>query len=141
MSKKSKKKNKNSGSLRGIGMSRPVVFAVKNGVKQKPFSADPKSDDFLQSFEWRRLRLKIIKKYGATCQCCGASPQTGAVINVDHIKPRKFFPNLALDENNLQVLCNDCNHGKGNWDETDWRPSDSISYDPATEFIDRIKSM
>jgi hypothetical protein len=141
MSKKSKKRNKNNISLRGIGMNSPVVFVVKNGRAQKPFSADAKSDDFLQSFEWRKLRLKIIKKYGATCQCCGASPQTGAVINVDHIKPRKLFPNLSLDENNLQVLCNDCNHGKGNWDQTDWRPSDAISYDPATEFIHRIKSM
>ena len=42
-------------------------------------------------------------------------------MNVDHIKPRKLFPNLALDSSNLQVLCEVCNHGKGNWDMTDWR--------------------
>lgn len=53
--------------------------------------------------------------------CCGATPATGAVMNVDHIKPRKLYPHLALDVDNLQILCSDCNHGKGNWDMTDWR--------------------
>lgn len=33
-----------------------------------------------------------------------------------------LFPDLALSMDNLQVLCGDCNHGKGNWDVTDWRP-------------------
>ena len=62
-----------------------------------------------------------VSEYEARCQCCGNSPKTGAVLNVDHIKPRKKYPELALDINNLQILCEECNHGKGNWDETDWR--------------------
>lgn len=89
---------------------------------------DPMSPAFLESFEWRQLRMVVLRKYGARCQCCGASPATGAVMNVDHIKPRKLFPHLALDEDNLQVLCHECNHGKGNWDQTDWRPEE---VDPA----------
>jgi 5-methylcytosine-specific restriction endonuclease McrA len=79
------------------------------------------SDAFLMTYEWRKVRMEALKKYGARCQCCGATPAHGAVMNVDHIKPRKLFPHLALDLNNLQVLCHDCNHGKGNWDMTDWR--------------------
>ena len=43
------------------------------------------------------------------------------MLNVDHIKPRFLFPDLALRLDNLQVLCGDCNEGKGNWDMTDWR--------------------
>lgn len=82
---------------------------------------DPRSDDFLSSFEWKAVRMMALKRYGPVCQCCGASPATGAVMNVDHIKPRKLFPQLALDVDNLQILCGDCNHGKGNWDMTDWR--------------------
>jgi 5-methylcytosine-specific restriction endonuclease McrA len=79
-------------------------------------------DDFLQTYEWRRLRMVVLTKRGNRCECCGASPSDGhTVLNVDHIKPRKLFPNLALDESNLQVLCAVCNHGKGNWDQTDWR--------------------
>lgn len=27
---------------------------------------------------------------------------------------------------NLQVLCNDCNHGKGFWDMTDWRAGSAM---------------
>jgi 5-methylcytosine-specific restriction endonuclease McrA len=85
------------------------------------FSTDPTGEAFLASYEWRRVRMMALKKHGATCQCCGASPKTGAVMNVDHIKPRRLFPQLALDVDNLQVLCHECNHGKGNWDQTDWR--------------------
>jgi uncharacterized protein YdaU (DUF1376 family) len=76
---------------------------------------------FLQSYEWRVTRMQAILKYGQKCMACGATPESGAVINVDHIKPRKTHPELALDLDNLQVLCSDCNHGKGNWDCTDWR--------------------
>jgi len=79
------------------------------------------SNAFLETYEWRRVRMMALKKHGPVCMCCGASPATGAVMNVDHIKPRKLFPQLALDVNNLQVLCHECNHGKGNWDMTDWR--------------------
>jgi HNH endonuclease len=97
----------------------------------KPQDQRPKSvhenvsrDAFLETYEWRKVRMHALKKYGARCQCCGASPSDGAVMNVDHIKPRKLFPQLALDVDNLQVLCHECNHGKGNWDQTDWRPEE-----------------
>lgn len=95
---------------------------------------DVKSDAFLQTYEWRVLRMKVLKHYGARCMCCGATPSGGAVMNVDHIKPRRDFPHLALDFDNLQVLCHECNHGKGNWDRTDWRPaelSDSLTQETA----------
>lgn len=79
------------------------------------------TDSFLESYEWRRVRMIVLKRDGARCRCCGATPADGVRVHVDHIKPRKLFPNLALDLNNLQVLCEVCNHGKGNWDQTDWR--------------------
>lgn len=95
---------------------------TKTPKRQRVVKTTPATqNDFLQTFEWRQLRMKALKQYGAKCMCCGATPQTGAVMNVDHIKPRKIFPELALDITNLQILCNECNHGKGNWDMTDWR--------------------
>ena len=93
----------------------------RRGTRQSGQAAVVTSDAFLQSYEWRKLRMVVLKKRGARCECCGATPQDGIRINVDHVKPRKKFPELALTESNLQVLCHDCNHGKGNWDETDWR--------------------
>ena len=76
---------------------------------------------FLESKAWKRLRYKALKIHGIKCQCCGASPGTGAVLNVDHILPRRLFPQNALQLENLQVLCADCNEGKGNWDMTSFK--------------------
>ena len=80
-----------------------------------------KSPLFLQSKEWKRLRYKALKFYGNKCQSCGSTPSVGAVLNVDHILPRRLFPNQALQLENLQVLCSDCNEGKGNWDMTSFK--------------------
>lgn len=102
-------------------LSGPVTITRFNHSASKRDKLHATADAFLLSFEWRRVRMQALKKYGARCQCCGASPAEGAVMNVDHVKPRKLFPHLALDMDNLQILCHECNHGKGNWDHTDWR--------------------
>lgn len=87
-------------------------------------------DEFLASVAWRKLRMEVITERGARCECCGATPADGTtVIHVDHVKPRRLWPGLALVKSNLQVLCEACNHGKGNWDQTDWRvlkPYDAV---------------
>jgi hypothetical protein len=79
-------------------------------------------DHFLTSRAWLSLRYRVLKKFGARCQCCGRGARDGAIIQVDHIKPRSRHPELALRADNLQVLCRDCNLGKGTGDATDWRP-------------------
>lgn len=79
--------------------------------------------DFYHSPAWRKVRYKALMKHGGRCQACGASPSEGGpMLHVDHIKPRSKHPDLQYSVSNLQVLCLDCNKGKGNWDETDWRP-------------------
>lgn len=90
---------------------------------------------FYNSREWKALRYEALKLHGGRCQCCGASPATGATLHVDHIKPRSKFPHLALVLSNLQVLCEDCNLAKSNTDETDWRqPSVSANDALADEY-------
>lgn len=107
-----------------VWKGQPVPSKRRRGPRQV---SDVAGDEFLASYEWRRLRMQIIKERGAKCECCGAVPTDGVmVINVDHIKPRRLFPALALEASNLQVLCHVCNHGKGNWDQTDWRENEPI---------------
>jgi hypothetical protein len=79
------------------------------------------SSEFLDSKSWKRLRYKALKLHGMRCQCCGATPTSGAQLNVDHIFPRLLFPQLAMQIDNLQVLCSDCNEGKANWDMTNFK--------------------
>lgn len=85
------------------------------------YDGDVKGEKFLLSYQWRRLRMAALLKHGARCQCCGSTASDGVRMHVDHIQPRSKRPDLALDIDNLQVLCEVCNHGKGNWDATDWR--------------------
>jgi len=70
------------------------------------------SDKFFVSQEWRKFRFNFLKNTKRKCRLCGATPET-AVLHVDHIKPRSIYPELAFDVNNLQILCADCNLGKG----------------------------
>lgn len=77
------------------------------------------SKNFFESREWRELRYFTIRHYGFKCMACRAS---NTELHVDHIKPRSRFPSLALEFDNLQVLCKDCNLGKSNKYSDDLRP-------------------
>lgn len=95
--------------------------------KAKSFVPVTEKEKFYKSWEWRSLRMDALKKYGAACQCCGATRDDVAMdgnrvkICVDHIKPISKHWDMRLDPDNLQVLCDECNQGKGSWDTTDWR--------------------
>ena len=82
-----------------------------------------KKSKFYSTQEWKRVRYQAFVRYGNICMCCGISREDGAVIQVDHIKPVHKYPELALDINNLQILCASCNRGKygDDHEEDDWR--------------------
>lgn len=71
--------------------------------------------------KWREVRYAALKRDGARCSCCGMTAKDGVKIHVDHIKPVSIYPLLRYDLGNLQVLCEVCNIGKSNKDDTDWR--------------------
>lgn len=101
---------------------RPRVFTAPCAVvRHEPKVKATPGDVFYASRAWRQLRYLALRNTNGRCQCCGSSAANGIVIHVDHIKPRPKFPHLELALDNLQVLCEDCNMGKSNWDETDWR--------------------
>lgn len=119
---------------------------IRNGnvisiPKKKNRSVNIKStykdnDGFYTSREWRALRVRVLEKYECKCMMCGMSPKKhGIVVHVDHIKPRSKYPSLSLDFNNLQILCEDCNLGKSNKYDTDWRPDHTISEESEIQIL------
>lgn len=106
-------------------LRRAAARAARAAVKHKSTGKAPtykqRSIEFYASDEWRKLRYYALQVCGAKCQCCGVSGRDGATMHVDHVKPRHKYPELELELTNLQVLCADCNIGKGAWDKTDWR--------------------
>lgn len=102
-------------------MRRAAIIRAEAMAAVAPDLGEQK-DDFYRSLRWRRLRYDFMKTAESTCNACGRSRANhGVVVHVDHILPRSKFPHLALEISNLQVLCEDCNLGKGNRDTIDWR--------------------
>lgn len=93
-----------------------------NTSQQTQKDAQKALDLFYESREWKQLRYDVLKDHvsgwGHRCLLCLAE---NVQLHVDHIKPRSKFPALQLDRNNLQVLCRDCNLGKSNRFQDDWR--------------------
>jgi len=106
---------------RHLTASEIAKIVAKQNNKKTRFNPT-QAISFYNSEEWRKVRYKALRKHGGKCQLCGRSyKEHGVVIHVDHIKPRSKYPELELDENNLQILCEDCNLGKMARDEIDWR--------------------
>ncbi len=98
-----------------------LIAFQKTPGKVKPKRMTEKSSDFYVSKAWKALRYLALCESNGCCCCCGQRPYDGFPLHVDHIKPRSKYPELELDLSNLQVMCGDCNYGKDNVDETDWR--------------------
>lgn len=61
------------------------------------------------------VRQNVLMRDNYTCQICGATVKDGAKLEIDHIKP--VSKGGTNDENNLQVLCQQCNREKHNRDD------------------------
>jgi 5-methylcytosine-specific restriction endonuclease McrA len=70
------------------------------------------SGKFYTSKEWLSFRIQMLKKLGFRCFACGVTAKE-RTLHVDHIKPRSIYPELSFCEDNIQILCVDCNIGKG----------------------------
>ncbi len=63
---------------------------------------------YLQSSEWRRFRVQMIKLRNYRCEHCGRKPR---VLEVHH----KHYRNLTRETaNDVEVLCQQC-HRRADW--------------------------
>lgn len=112
----------------GNGYAKKAIIEWhKQAIKGNNNKTDVRIDeDFYSSQAWRKARYEALRKSNGACQLCGQPPGRHA-LQVDHIRPRSKFPQFALDPDNLQVLCRDCNFGKSNTDSVDWRNRDAFT--------------
>jgi hypothetical protein len=82
------------------GVTPPADASPQNAIRRTPRAAN-----------WRQ-RAIVLMRDGATCRLCGATPQSGARLHVDHIVPWSLGGETVIE--NLQILCEPCNIGKSN---------------------------
>ena len=106
--------------LPAIGVS--VFFASKHLEKVKAHAVQlgearkkwlDETRQFYSSPEWNQIRKEIIKEHGRVCTECNIYIRSNKDVTVDHIRPRSKYPHLALEKQNLRVLCKKCNSSKG----------------------------
>ena len=68
------------------------------------------TDCFYSSQAWRTLRARAVRLAGARCVWCGADVSARGASRVDHVRPRREVPHLALVLSNLRVLCATCDN-------------------------------
>mgnify|MGYP003331277246 CR=1 FL=1 len=114
--KRSKKKRlqEEVSSLRNLLRIKEAESKGKSTFEEIPKYIKGMKSEFYRTREWRNLRWSFISRQNGKCQVCGRThKQHGVTMHVDHIKPRSKYPELELDKNNLQLLCEECNLGKG----------------------------
>lgn len=80
---------------------------VRRVMEKQKWKAGPEAAEMLP--QW--LRFEILKRDRFRCAYCGARAADGALLQVDHVKPK--FEGGTDDPSNLTTSCQPCNRGKG----------------------------
>ncbi len=85
---------------------RLFVWAYQPAKKWKTIETLRRENQIIRrSSRYKAFRLSVLKRDNFTCQWCGIK---GGYLEVDHIKPFAYFPELRFDINNCQTLCPNC---------------------------------
>ena len=97
------------------------LFSLAETCESKPrffiaMKYDKKADPFYLSPAWRAVREQALLRDHWCREClrlvaAGIKPRPNEATMVHHVKPRKLYPELELELDNLESLCNDC-HAK-----------------------------
>jgi len=67
-----------------------------------------KPQSFYNTPAWAQARREALKRANYCCRMCGCSVKGIGRSRVDHIRPVREYPGLALMAANLRVLCPGC---------------------------------
>ncbi len=82
----------------------------------RDMKAYKKNDPFYTSAAWRAVREQALLRDHYLCQKCLKKVEAGRMIRphdatmVHHKKPRQLYPELELDLDNLESLCDSCHN-------------------------------
>ncbi|MBU6955752.1 HNH endonuclease [Hahella sp. HN01] len=81
--------------------------ATRWGVWQQQKGSDTQRG---YGWQWRKLRVRILRRDNYLCQVCLKQGRTSAATEVDHIQPKAGGGDDQ--EMNLQAICNGCHRSK-----------------------------
>lgn len=89
------------------------IAKAKNIVKPKQTGKEERSEErkFYDKAAWKNLRNMYILN-NPICVMCKKEGKIKQGNVVDHIKPKRFYPELAYTESNFQTLCYECHTKK-----------------------------
>jgi 5-methylcytosine-specific restriction enzyme A len=113
-----------------------LFFGAKDMTQYKTKEQKRK---FYKSGDWQAIRKEVLERDNYECQNCkrqgivytdNHDPDKHKRLDVDHIKEIYTHPELALDIDNLEVLCVKCHNKKhdrfrfkkkqNKWDDECW---------------------
>lgn len=101
--KPSRHQGKNKAPAWNKGIPNPNIRGEKNNFWKGGIT--PIHQQIRTSAEYRDWRIKVLKRDNYTCVLCG---NNGITLQVDHIKPFAYFPELRLVIDNGRTLCVPC---------------------------------
>jgi 5-methylcytosine-specific restriction endonuclease McrA len=101
---------------------------LKDALRKRRSDGKILYDGWRNTSDWQQWRIRQLDLQNWRCGYCEQAMAFGEKIylangdfelqpthpTVDHILPKSLFPNLALDKQNLMMLCWSCNQKKGN---------------------------
>lgn len=100
---------------------------AKEKLRQRRRDGKLLYDNWQGSRDWQQWRLQQLERQNWKCACCAQQMGFGEKTylgngdftlepqhpTVDHMLPKSLFPELALEQQNLVMMCWSCNRKKG----------------------------
>lgn len=99
------KKASNKGKKMSTEQKLKISLAKQGSVPWNKGFGKSRGFDVRRTRKFKEFRINILIKSSYRCSECGV---VNGRLEIDHIKPVKFFPELVLDEENVRVLCREC---------------------------------